>query len=102
MSNRCRYECVNKGFKFCSNKDHDGGYCCNMGEKCPKPKNGLCSDKSPEAPAFFQYLACPNELECGLEKVIKVDSTQAKFLDNNAKYGFNNGDVCSYVIPAPI
>jgi len=80
-----------------------GGYCCALSEKCPKPPNGLCSNDNPKAPAFFKYLACPNEHECGRDKIINTPISGTNFLEilPESPYKFNNGDVCSYIFEPP-
>lgn len=102
-SNRCRTDCVDKGRNFCPSKNWKGGYCCSVSEKCPKPKEGICSEDNPKAPAFFKYLACPNEHECGNDKIIttKFGANTIVEVSADSTYKFNKGDVCSYIFEAP-
>ena len=62
-SNNCKKRCIDLDKNYCINKDKTGGKCCTKDEKCEKYTR--CSEDNPDAPKWFKYMACPNEVICG-------------------------------------
>ena len=73
-SRRCKTECLDQGYFYCS-KDLQGtsGICCDSEKNCPRPKGALCSFDTIEGAMGLAYWTCPRDAAmCGPQETITV------------------------------
>ncbi|CDW83929.1 UNKNOWN [Stylonychia lemnae] len=94
----CRTSCLDQSKIFCPTIDKKGGYCCDLGEKCPNPF-GFCSNNMQGIPAMQQFL-CPFETFCGPTTYIIDSTTTQQTLSVNNRL-FVNKAGCQYIFQPP-
>merc|ERR1711935_656373 len=114
-SNMCKTECIDQEKVFCPTDNYAGGICCEKDEFCQAGKDDYdpafyqsvawCSNRSPNAPNWFKFIVCPNELTCGdngRKFISPPTSGQAvtREIDKHVNLFLDN-DICSWVIRNP-
>lgn len=118
-SNFCKVKCIDQQKIYCPSDNYQGGVCCEPTEFCPTGKTDYdprfsqaanwCSNHNDDsdAPDFFKYLVCPNELTCGDEgnKFIEPPLSGEVITRDINKWDQDNlfldNDICSWVIKNP-